>query len=357
MVIALVDKNIKELIRKKIISSEINLNKYVQPASLDIPIGDTAYLVKRKFLPFMRNVDYIVKRFTLKKINLKDKENILFKGQTYLIPCLNINLPKNYFIKVSPKSSIGRIDVLVRTIFDKSGLYDYVSSGSKGRLWIEVTPQSFNIRLKPGLSLTQLMVFEDVENSLNIENKKLIYNSNKFLNSKNNIYKDNKLILSLNVKGSLFGYEAKHTNEIIDLSKKNHDWRKFFRIISIPKDQKSYKYTLIKDKFYILSTKEKISVPLGLSAEMIPFSHLVGELRAHYAGFFDPGWGFGKNGEIKGANGTLEVRPHEDVTIYDSQPICLIEFFKNKEQPINYYGSVGNNYQGQNKPKLAKFFK
>ena len=161
----------------------------------------------------------------------------------------------------------------------------------------------------------------------------------------------------MSVKSSLFGYEAKSTNEVIDLSKRNIDWKKFFKKLKINKKSKNYKYTLEKDKFYILSTKEKISVPLDLSAEMIPFSNLVGELRAHYAGFFDPGWGYGEKGKIKGANGTLEVRAYEDITIYDGQPICLMEFYKNKQLPEKHYGSVGNNYQSQSKPKLAKFFK
>lgn len=89
---------------------------------------------------------------------------------------------------------------------------------------------------------------------------------------------------------------------------------------------------------------------------MVPFSQHVGELRAHYAGFFDPGFGYGNNGELKGAAGVLEVRPHETITVYDGQPICLMEFFRNAENPRVPYGSAGNNYQSQCGPKLAKYF-
>lgn len=90
---------------------------------------------------------------------------------------------------------------------------------------------------------------------------------------------------------------------------------------------------------------------------MVPFSQNIGELRVHYAGFFDPGFGYGTNGQIKGTVGVLEVRPHETITIYDGQPICLMEFFQNAQTPDKHYGSANNNYHNQIGPKLAKFFK
>ena len=132
-----------------------------------------------------------------------------------------------------------------------------------------------------------------------------------------------------------------------------HERDDFFRPIRC--DGKG-RLTLEKDRFYILATKEHISVPLEISGEMIPFSHLVGELRAHYAGFFDPGFGYGAEGERKGTVAVLEVRPHETITIYDGQPICLMEFFKNTARPAKPYGYSGNNYAEQCGPKLAKYF-
>ena len=112
--------------------------------------------------------------------------------------------------------------------------------------------------------------------------------------------------------------------EIIDLAKPGaHDAGDFFRPIHAC-SRRPY-LTLEKDHFYILCTKERVSVPNALSAEMVPFSHNVGELRAHYAGFFDPGFGYGRSGEVRGTIGVLEVRPHETISIYDGQPICLME--------------------------------
>jgi len=354
MTIALVDKNIKELISKNLLKSEFNLNKFIQPASLDIPLGSKAYLINEKFIPFKKNIEKIIKENNVKEIDIT-KGEILYKNQTYLIPTIEINLNDDYYIKISPKSSIGRIDLFVRGIIDNIGYYDYIPSKTKGRLWLEITPQSFNVKVKKGISLTQLMVLKNKkEKIIDLKNEKLLFNDKK-KNIKNNLYEKNKIVLSLNLnKNEIFGYEARYTNQIIDLtSKEKVYYKKFFKKIEI----KDNKYTLEKDKFYILSTKERISVPLKYSAEMIPSNHMIGELRAHYAGFFDPGWGFGQKGEIKGAKGTLEIRTHENITVYDSQPICLIEYFENIQEPEKPYGFSGNNYQGQNKPKLAKYFK
>ena len=157
----------------------------------------------------------------------------------------------------------------------------------------------------------------------------------------------------------IIGWEALATSDVVDLSQRNvHPASRFFRplLASSCVESGKAKITLEKDRFYILATKERISVPTHLSAEMVPFSHHIGELRAHYAGFFDPGFGYGRDGSIKGTVGVLEVRPHETVTIFDGQPICLIEYFKNVSKPDVAYGDAGNSYQNQRGAQLAKYF-
>ena len=355
MVFVLVDFQIKELIKQNKLNSNIfDLNKYVQPASIDLPIGEYAYLVKEKVLPHNKTINEILLTSTIEKISLKNG-SILLKGQTYLIPSINLNLGDNYFATTSPKSSIGRIDLKVRTIFDNYGLYDSIPKSTNAKLFLEVTPQSFNIKLCSGLALTQLMIFENSENTQKIDFKKekLIFDENSKL-LENKTYK-NSLILSLNLKNNQFiGYEAISTNDIIDIEKiSQYDSENFFRKIY----SKNRKITLDKDKFYILTTKEKISIPHNLSAEMIPFSHIIGELRAHYAGFFDPGFGYFNNSTNQGTIGVLEIRPHETISIYDGQPICLMDFFRNKSIPKFPYGQSNNNYFNQQGPKLAKYFK
>ena len=61
-------------------------------------------------------------------------------------------------------------------------------------------------------------------------------------------------------------------------------------------------------------------------------------------------------GEAEGTVGVLEVRPHETITVYDGQPICLMEFYFNAKCPDKPYGLANNNYLKQSGPKLAKFF-
>eukprot|EP00041_Stephanoeca_diplocostata_P018795 m.397165 g.397165 ORF g.397165 m.397165 type:complete len:424 (+) comp21125_c0_seq3:240-1511(+) len=388
-----------------------SLIEYVQPASIDLPISGSIFLVKEKVLPFSRRVADLLPDLVLEERSLKGDGAVLLRGQTYLIHFGQIALPAGHRGCLSPKSSIGRIDLMVRGIVDDNGLYDTVPGGRQSRdLWFEVSPQSFNVRLQEGLALTQLMVFRENRSVPPID-----------ISTAGNLVFDNvgnpitptlyngTLVLSLRVpdvephavlsapstpsragggedvvatqrdcgtsggvgdlpvaaktdqlaprdEHGLVGYEAVATNEVIDLSKIGaHPAANFFRPVTT--SMKGGRLTLEKDRFYILATKEFISVPLNLSAEMVPFSHLVGELRAHYAGFFDPGFGYGKQGETRGTIGVLEVRPHETITIYDGQPICMMEFYPNGNIPAKPYGYSGNNYAGQQGPKLAKYFK
>jgi dCTP deaminase len=351
MRVGLIDKDLKELIKNNNLSApNFDLNDFVQPASMDIPLGQKAFLVKQKFLPFRHDVKYIVNHVSLEEIDISNGANFL-KGQTYLVKCLDIDLPNNLKIFITPKSSIGRIDLLVRSVFDNFGLYDTVYPNSKGELWLEISPQSFNVRVKSGLSLNQLKISKlDKERDCDLISQEIIFDKNQ--NSlKPEIFKQDHILLSLNVSpDALVGYEAVETNELIDLSKTYYlDRRIFFKKM---KTNEKGKYTLEKDKFYIMMTNEFISIKPEFSAEMVPFFHLVGELRAHYAGFFDPGFG----GDC-GAVGVLEIRPHETLTVYHEQPICLMEFYWNTEIPKVCYGDAGNNYQMQEGPRLAKYFK
>ncbi len=49
-----------------------------------------------------------------------------------------------------------------------------------------------------------------------------------------------------------------------------------------------------------------------------------GELRTHYAGFFDPGFGYGHS-EQRGTKAVLEVRPHDvPFLVEDGQLFCKL---------------------------------
>lgn len=338
---SLVDADLLGLVRKGVIGPD--LERFVQPASIDIPLGDTAYLVKQKFLPFSQPVRMIAERLTIETLDLRAGA-VLLKGQTYLVPCLQVNLPPDLHGRVSPKSSVGRIDVLVRSVADRTGLYDRLPEGFSGEVWLEVTPQSYNIRVAAGTPLSQMRVVRGHGSIVQRD----------FLRSESGEpvehewFSPGKALLHLSVSG-FAGYEGVFTNEVVDLTKVGAaDPSIFFRRIEAKR-----KVTLEKDRFYILTTQERIAVPYDLSGEMVPFFHLVGELRVHYAGFFDPGFGY-PDGNV----GVLEVRPQETLTVYHGQPICLMELYAHARDASVPYGApgMGSSYAAQTGPRLAKYF-
>ncbi len=357
MDVVFTDSYLEELIENESIKSSIaglDLKEHVQPSSIDIPLGEMAYHLKHKFLPFRQEIEKTAQELSIDTLDLTKGANLL-KGQTYLVPALNVTVPEETNLRISPKSSIGRVDLFVRSVFDNYHYYDRVPSGANGTLWLEITPQSYNVRVQSGLALTQVMAMHDTLSlTERLSDEPLLYDDEGTV-LQNRWECPNRLLLSLNVTDDgLFGYEARPTNDVIDLSRSGaHDADMFYRELDLSSSQ----YTLEKDHFYILRTAENIVIPPAYSAEMVPFFHLVGELRAHYAGFFDPGFGYGKDGEIKGSAGVLEIRPHETLTVYDKQPICLLEYYRNHQPPKTSYGFKGNHYQGQRGPKLAKFFK
>lgn len=355
---ALVDFHLEELCRRWVVAhmdESLDLLDYIQPASIDLAVGDSVYLVKQKFLPFQQSVSYLADKLGVEAYGTKDGVT-LFKGQTYLFPCLSVNLPHNLCAKVSPKSSIGRVDVLVRTVFDRSGFYDTVLQGKSWHLWLEVTPQSFNIRVQQWVALSQIMFFDMADMDVMDRRKSqwdidFILYDNKPV--RDPLMYDDNMVVALGLWEETIGWQARYTNEVIDLSKQwYYDIHRFFKPVHLHHHTNHKKVILEKDRFYILQTKEKIRVPKEYSVELVPFSHLVGELRVHYAGFFDP-WFW----QDTGACGVLEIRPHEDIVAYDGQPICLVHVYENKAVPHALYGERGNNYQMQSGPRLAKYFK
>lgn len=340
--------------------NEVSLRNSLQPSSMDITLGSVGFLLPHRALAPDISIEELCSKVALETLDLNSK-TLLLKNQTYLIETnLEINLDSNLCAKCSPKSSIGRIDVLVRAICSANGVYDIIAHNESGKLYLEITPQSFNIIVERGVAVSQIRVFEESNhktcdtNSLskNILEKSIInISSNKLLKP---VFEEEMVFLTLEINNSTFGYVAKHTHIPIDLTKINYyDPKDFFEPIKVSTGiNKKNCITIEKDKFYIFHTKELISVPLTHSIEMIPYSYTIGDFRAHYAGFFDPGFG-GQNG----ATGVLEIRSSEDIVVFDGQPICSITAYENSSTPLKGYGENNNNYQGQKGPKLSKFFK
>jgi dCTP deaminase len=147
---------------------------------------------------------------------------------------------------------------------------------------------------------------------------------------------------------------AKPTHLPLDLSKiAAHRGEDFFEPVRRPTG--GYLF-LEQNRFYILATRERIVVPADLACEMVPFEATAGEFRAHYAGFFDPGWGI-KDGKAVGAPAVLEVRPHQDgLILRHGQPICAMAYEVLSRPCTRLYGVCGNTYADQSGPRLSKHF-
>ncbi len=352
--VVLVDKDINSLListSNPLITKtweEKDIVNEVQPATLDIPLTQICFVVKHKMLPLNIPIAELVARNCITNLDLS-KPSVLYKGQTYLVFCGIVTLPKDVSVSLSPKSSIGRVDCLVRAIFDKCGFYDLIPKGQTGELWLEISPCSFNILVVAGLCMTQMMFLKTQP----IQEQRPVLSLLPFFFSRDGELLDPKIfdtsttILTLQIDDDekrLIGYEALATNEVLDLQTHNNDPSLFFTPI-----YGRGGLILEKGKFYILATKERVLIPNNLSAEMVPFAHNIGELRIHYAGFLDPLF----NGVL-----VLEVRPYETVCVLDEQPIALVKVFQNAHNPSNPYGDKCNNshYQNQSGPCLAKFF-
>ena len=360
-----------QYIEKMIEGGEIiNADKNnLQPASIDLSISEEGYRMKGAFLPRKNeSVRDIIKTESLYKINL---DNPLEKNGIYLIK-LNesLNLPQNMFAFSSSKSSTGRVDLQTRLVVDNYSRFDSVPFGYKGELWLQIIPKSFLIKLNKKNKLNQIRFFNGEAKINYSEIKKaylkykLLFDENlNFIHSDEKITEDNSgsIVMNINLgegeNNKIIGYKNLLIDNILDFSKKNYyNPDDFFEPIYSPKNGN---LILEKESFYIFSTKEHIRIPGSFASEMIAYDIYNGEFRSHYAGFFDPGFGYGKNGEIKGRQAVLEIRSYENNFIFrDNQPICRMNFERLIE-PANFiYGEeIGSHYAEQTGPKLSKHFK
>ncbi|MDO8264089.1 MAG: 2'-deoxycytidine 5'-triphosphate deaminase [Gallionella sp.] len=346
----------------------------VQPASIDLRLGEYAYPVDTSFLPGkkvkvfekMRQLD---DRFADFRIDLRNGA-VLEKGRVYVIPLQEaISLRSDVAAFANPKSSTGRLDILTRLIADEATSFDQVSEGYKGGLFIEVAPRSFSVVVKTGTRLNQLrfrrtrgkeakaITFAEWKKLL--DEGQIVDSSDHEKNARS--IQTGLLPFTVDLQGSgkendIIGYRAKKHAKRIDLEKRDYDPLDFWEPIRF---HKTSSLILDPDEFYILMTKEAIAVPPDYAAEMLPYDTRAGEFRVHYAGFFDPG--FGWNAELNKAGssrGVLEVRSHEVPFLLEhGQTVGWLRYERMAARPELLYGQdISSNYQGQSL-KLAKQFK
>ena len=349
-------QSISKLISKKIIFADREIEKnQIQPASLDLRLGQVAWRIRASFLTGKeKKISDLLDEFKMHQIDLMEGA-VLEKGCVYLIPIEeNLNLPANLSAVANAKSSTGRLDLLTRIITDKGSEFDRIPAGYNGQLFVEICPRSFSVLVRPGMRLNQIR-FRQGQAVLTDKELLALHNKEKLIDSMPKI--DGGLGFSVDLKpekGSLVGYQAKPHTGIIDLNKvKTYNREDFWQEVH----SSDSKIILDPDAFYILVSKESVHIPPAYAAEMAPYLAMVGEFRVHYAGFFDPGFGHADAGGA-GSRGVLEVRCHEAPFVLEhGQIVGRLVYEKMAEIPEELYGqNIKSNYQGQGL-KLSKHFK
>src|SRR5580698_607093 len=340
--------------KREILAHEDFIPAQIQPASIDLRLGPVAWRVRASFLPGPgATVEEKLASVFMHEVDLTPGA-VLETGSVYIVPLLE---HADFSARVSgvtnPKSSTGRIDVFTRLITDRAQSFDRIEAGYRGPLYAEISPQSFPVLVRKGSRLNQLRIRHGSPQFSDTQLRRL-HAEIPLVDGEPNI--DNGLGLSIELKGSgRIGWRAKRHTGLIDVDKPGtlnpYDFWE-----SIEANSAGH-LVLDPDEFYILASREKVAIPLDHAAEMVPFNPLVGEFRVHYAGFFDPGFGY-EPGKPPSARGVLEVRSREVPFILEhGQIIGRLVFERLTNPPPEGYGEgVGSNYQRQGL-KLSKHFK
>ena len=341
----------------------------IQPSSLDLRLGTEAYRIRASFLPGKTTtlIQQARRNGMLTETVDIAKGAVLEPGAIYVIPLMErLALPADIYGIANPKSSTGRLDIFTRLIPEFGDEFERVKRGYNGGLYIEVLSQTFPILVRAGMRLNQLRLGRGRRTAVGEDRLRLLGQKD-FLVAPDEVTTgqamvgqamvDRGLRLTVDLEGDgsgMVGYRAKKTRQAIDLGLLNHYevddfWTPLHR---------GEECILAPGEFYILASKQRVRIPADLAAEMLPYDLSTQEFRVHYAGFFDPGFGYGENGEIPGTRAVLEVRANEmPILLEDDQFVGRLNYFYMAAKPDKVYGgTIGSNYQQQGLA-LSKQFK
>lgn len=334
----------------------------VQPSSLDFTLTDEVYRLRGSYLPRSGEpVSAIARHGSLYHTNLNLPLEV---GGIYLIHLREtLALPPGIHATSSNKSSSGRIDLRSRLMADGVPRFDSIPAGYHGSLWLEVVPKSFPVKLHPGDRINQIRFFHGDSRFSSLEHR-LLYDrygllrdaSGRTIKANDETVRDGITMTVDLALHDLVGWSAaRSATNVLDTSRFDHDPRDFFEPIH---RSPNGELTLRPGTFYILATKEKVLVPPNLAMEMANYDPSKGEFRSHFAGFFDPGWGWREKDEERGTAAVLEVEAFgQEFVLRDGQPICLMVYERLLAPPDKIYGAeLGSHYAEQSGPQLAKWF-
>ncbi|MFO1151262.1 MAG: 2'-deoxycytidine 5'-triphosphate deaminase [Alsobacter sp.] len=312
----------------------------IQPASLDLRLGDRAFRVPASFLPGPgRSMAARLSELSTHEVDLTQPQ-VLERNCVHIVPLIeNLALPEGTSARANPKSSSGRLDIFVRIICDGGQAFDEIPAGYRGPLYAEVVPRSFPVIARMGSTLAQLRLFD--EDAAVGDRTRLVPVS---------IDLD-----PAGKPGGIVGYRARRTSGLIDLARVGaYRVAEFWEPITMDRGRREL--VLDPDDFYILASLEHVVIGADEAAEMLAYDTSVGELRAHYAGFLDPGFGLAEAGGA-GSKVVLEVRSHDVPFLLDhGQRVATLRYEPLRERPAFLYGEgIRSNYQGQGL-KLSKHF-
>ena len=335
----------------------------VQPNSVDLRIGRAGTRVQCSFLPGREGVEGRLRRFGIYPVDAGPDGVVLERNAVYLFPLLeSIKLPPGVRARANPKSSTGRLDIFCRLVTEHGTSFDDIPEGFAGGLYLEVVPRSFPIRVREGDSLAQLRfvmgdpTLDDAETRALMAREPIIVAPDDLRLGRTGLRIDNGVFMSVNLSAEgTVGYRAKRNTGAIDLRGRHpisHFWERIYHRPSEP-------LLLEPDEFYILRSNELVRLPPSVCAEMVPFDAGAGEVRTHYAGFFDSGFGYvaaDDNGAAAAAV-VLEVRGR-DVPFHvdEGNHLFRVILLRNHEAPDDLYGrGLRSHYQGQ-RLRLSKQF-
>jgi dCTP deaminase len=363
-------QEIRELIANRHIRAFPEISEQqIQPASLDLRLGEVGYRVRASFVPQNSTVERGIVDAGL-RMSLVDltRTTVFEKDCVYVVPLLEqLDLPDWISARANPKSSTGRLDIFVRLITDHGEEFEKVRRGYKGKLYAEIASRTFSVIVRAGMTLNQLRFVSGypkpsdrataaLEKAVWERDKALVYGEEG--NPEKARIGKQSLRLSVNLRGvagEVVAYKAKKNAPVIDLANVNHYAPEDFWDATFDPGKKGL--ILERGDFYILASKEKVSIPPDWAAEMVSIDGEIGEFRIHYAGFFDPGFGYGA-GDVKGTRAVLEVRAHEvPFLVEHGQEMGLLQYIRMRSKPDKVYGGeIGSSYQRQGLA-LSKHFK
>ncbi len=334
----------------------------IQPASLDLALTDQVYRMRGSYLPRKGEpIEDIIKRGCLFTHSI---EKPLEHNGIYLIKLVeSLNLPATIHAAASNKSSCGRINLRARLVADGVPRFDDIPAGYTGALWLEISPKSFPVRVHTNDRINQIRFYEG-DARLSMDEHKAAFDQYHLLRtldgsiipaSEDNIGRGITMTVDLHSQTRI-GWRAKTAPEaVLDTARFDHDPQAFFEEIERPRSEE---IVLHPGDFYVLSTRERILTPPEFSTEMVAYDASKGEFRSHFAGFFDPGWGWRERDEDRGTIAVLEVECYgHPFVLRDGQPICLMIYERMLAIPEKLYGiDLKSNYATQQGPKLSKWF-